>query len=295
MELRQLRYFLSAAKHLSFTRAAEECCIVQSAMSQQIRSLEKELDVTLFDRTKQGLRLTPEGRIAAQEAQRLLSQAEVMQEAIRQAKTSAHSMLRVGCQGNLLRESLPKALASVRAKYPDILIRVQSGELQRLLTELRDEQLDCVVALYGKTLEELDWISTQAIAFETACVLLPAQSALARREKVSMKDLAGQTLIHCQAMEELPGDPLNLGGKRVRVEARSDIETLVAAGYGVSFCPKSALPVHPGIACREVEDLPRGQICVAWRRGSAAEERVHALASLLMMAASEKKRCILNY
>ena len=288
MELRQLRYFLSAAKHLSFTRAAEECCIVQSAMSQQIRSLEKELDVVLFDRTKQGLRLTPEGRIAAQEAQRLLRQAEAMQEAIRQARSSARSLLRVGCQGNLLRESLPRALASMKARYPDTRVYIQSGPLQKILGELRDDQLDCAVTLYGKRLEELDWIGQQAIALETARVMLPAQSPLAAQDRVSIKALAGQTLIHCPAFEETPGDPIDLGGKRVRVESRSDLEAMVAAGYGVSFCPGSAVQPHPGIACREVEGLPCGQICLVWRRGSPAEERVHAFASLLMMTASEK-------
>ena len=287
MELRQLRYFLSAAKHLNFTRAAEECCIVQSAMSQQIRALEKELDVTLFDRMKQGLRLTPEGRIAAQEAQRLLNQAEAMQEAIRQARTSAHSMLRVGCQGNLLRENLPKALAAVRTRYPDTLVYIQSGPLQKLLAELRDEQLDCAVTKYEKNLDEREWIATRIIAFETARVLLPAQSPLAARDRVSIKALAGQTLIHCAGFEEMAGIPVNLGGKRIRVESRSDLETMVAAGYGISFCPGSAVQPHPGIACREVEGLPRGQICLVWRKDSPAGERIHALASLLMMASSE--------
>ena len=82
MELRQLRYFLSAARHRSFTEAARECCVVQSAMSQQIKALEKELDVTLFERTKHGLRLTHEGQTLEQEATALLQQATQLHTAV---------------------------------------------------------------------------------------------------------------------------------------------------------------------------------------------------------------------
>lgn len=285
MELRQLRYFLSAAKHLSFTRAAGECCIVQSAMSQQIRALEKELDVTLFDRTKQGLRLTPEGRIAAKEAQRLLNQAEDMQEAIRQA--SAHSLIRVGCQGNLLRESLPRVLAEMRTRDPDALVYIRSDALPKLMTALRDERLDCVLALGGKAAEAPDWTGIQPIAFETICVLLPVQSPLAARERVPADALAGQTLIYCPDFEDMPVTPDSLEGKSLRVGSTADVETLVAAGYGISFCPKSAAPRHPDIACRPVEGLPRSQLSLIWRRGDPAEAQIHAFASLLLMNVSE--------
>lgn len=289
LELRQLRYFLSAAKHLSFTRAAEECCIVQSAMSQQIRALEREWGVTLFDRTKHGLRLTPEGRTAAQEAQRMLDQAESMQDTIRQARTGAYSVLRVGCQGNLLREALPRALSGLRSRYPELSAVVHGGLMQTLLPELREGHLDCAVAVRGRTMEKLDWLNVQPLGEETIRAMLPAQSPLAAQNTVSLQDLAGETLIlyATTPWEDMPVPPLDLSERRVRVESQSDIETLVAAGYGVSFCAASAARPHPGIAYREVEDLPKFESCLIWRHGVPGEERVRTFASLLMMSLSE--------
>lgn len=74
MEFKQLQYFLSAAEYLNFTEAAQACFIVQSAMSQQISSLEKELGVTLFVREKRVLRLTAEGETLVLEARKILNQ-----------------------------------------------------------------------------------------------------------------------------------------------------------------------------------------------------------------------------
>ena len=74
MEFKQLQYFLSAAEYLNFTEAAQACFIVQSAMSQQISSLEKELGVTLFVREKRVLRLTAEGETLVLAARKILNQ-----------------------------------------------------------------------------------------------------------------------------------------------------------------------------------------------------------------------------
>lgn len=292
MELRQLRYFLSAARHLSFTRAAEECCIVQSAMSQQIRALEKELDVTLFERGKQGLRLTPEGRVAAEEARRLLKQAEAMMDAVRQAKNNARSTLRVGYQGNLLREAFPGALAAMRGKYPDISVFVKSGAFHKLFDALRDGELDCVLALYGWGIESADWVSSQGICYEELCAMLPARSPLAAKSEITARELRKQKLILLD--REQRGDRLlellTVDGQRpecMYADTQGDIETLVAAGCGVSICAKSAALTHNGITCRPVPELPRTQACLLWRRDMPDAERVHLLASFLVMTASE--------
>ena len=147
MELRQLKYFLSAARCLSFTRAAEECHIVQSAMSQQIRALEKELGVDLFERTRQGLRLTPEGEATVRESEALMERIQNLSAAVRAARNGAPAPLRLGVQGNLLRETLPKALRALRSAHPEIAIQVKSDSLLRLMTDMKEDRLDCVLAM----------------------------------------------------------------------------------------------------------------------------------------------------
>ena len=291
MELRQLRYFLSAVKHLSFTDAAEECCIVQSAMSQQIRALEKELGVALFERTKRGLRLTREGEFAALEARRLLEKADAMRITVRQAGLQGGT-LRVGCQCNLLHDRLSRALAALRHEAPDLRAYVKTGLRQSLLTELRDGKLDCVIALYERSLAEADEMETQAIAFEDVLAMLPANSDLTSQKTIPIDELLrGRLILYASEFHnDALNDVLSGGGadaERLYVESQSDIETLVSAGYGISFCVGSAQRANAGIAYRGISGVTRLQSCLVFRQDSPKIERVRRFASYLLMDASE--------
>ena len=77
MEIRQLKYFIAAAKHLNFTKAAKECSIVQTAMTQQVANLESELKVKLFERTHRNLSLTPAGERFLKSAKKIVNQAKI--------------------------------------------------------------------------------------------------------------------------------------------------------------------------------------------------------------------------
>ena len=83
MEIRQLKYFISAATHLNFTRAARECFIVQTAMTQQIANLENEIGVRLFERGYRSLTLTPAGEVFLQDAREIVAQAQAAGERVK--------------------------------------------------------------------------------------------------------------------------------------------------------------------------------------------------------------------
>ena len=291
MELRQLRYFLSAANHLSFTKAAEECCIVQSAMSQQIRALENELDVTLFERTKKGLRLTPEGRVTAEQVRKLLDHVEEVQTAVQQAKISAMSTLRLGCQGNLFREILPRALAALRSEGPNRIFHVRNDIFHHLLGALRDGQIDCIIALYEEAMALEAWMSTRIICNDRLVAMLPKNSPLAACDIVPLDALLSETLILFASNLRYSwlGDIQErvTGERCVFAVSQTAIETLVAAGCGVSLCAGSAVRPHSSIVYRPVSGLPPLQVCLMWRRDSAEEPRILALASQLVMTSSE--------
>ena len=106
MEFKQLQYFLSAAEYLNFTEAAQACFIVQSAMSQQISSLEKELGVTLFVREKRVLRLTA---TLVLEARKILNQVNNSRLLVQSIAKGYQHVFRIGCNGDLCRENLPRA------------------------------------------------------------------------------------------------------------------------------------------------------------------------------------------
>ena len=107
MELRHLRYFVAVAEELHFRRAAERLHIAQPAVSEQVRKLEDELGVRLFDRTQRNVGLTDAGAALLPEASRVLRQAEAARLAARSARDRPGDVLRIGYVPTALLASIP--------------------------------------------------------------------------------------------------------------------------------------------------------------------------------------------
>src|SRR4051812_2582952 len=120
MELRQLRYFVTLADELHFGRAAAREHIVQSALSQQLQRLERQLGVSLLERTTHHVKLTLAGRAFLPEARGLLAHAEQAAAIARRAARAAPT-LRVGIS-DAAYDSMPRILRSVRGQRPDLEI-----------------------------------------------------------------------------------------------------------------------------------------------------------------------------
>jgi DNA-binding transcriptional LysR family regulator len=145
MELRHLRYFVAVAEELHFRRAAERLHIAQPAVSEQIRRLEDELGVRLFDRTHRNVSLTDAGNALLEEARRVLRHAEVARQAARGAGARATMRLRVGYLPDSLPAAVPRALRQLATSAPAVQIDLQTGLAVRLVEDIRDGQLDAVV------------------------------------------------------------------------------------------------------------------------------------------------------
>jgi DNA-binding transcriptional LysR family regulator len=145
VELRHLRYFVAVAEELHFRRAAERLYVAQPAVSEQIRKLEAELGVRLFDRTHRCVALTHAGSALLAEARRVLHQAEIAQRAARNAHAFAGSKLRIGYVPDALPASVPRALQALASDVPNVEVTLETGATHQLIRSVRDEQLDAVV------------------------------------------------------------------------------------------------------------------------------------------------------
>jgi DNA-binding transcriptional LysR family regulator len=143
VELRHLRYFVAVAEELHFRRAAERLHIAQPAVSEQVRKLEAELGVRLFDRTQRNVALTDAGAALLTQAYRVLRQAEAARVAARSA--SDRPRLRIGYVPTALRASIPRTLRRLVAATPNLKTTMEPGPGVELSDAVRAGELDVAV------------------------------------------------------------------------------------------------------------------------------------------------------
>lgn len=144
MLLRQINYFCTVVKRGSFTEAAEECYISQSAISQQIQALEAELGAQLLLRENRRFSLTPAGEYFYRQGMLILDEADrLRKETVRLAGQNAH-MLRVGYLKSFGAAQMRRALAEFSDAFPDIDLKITTGTHEELYFGLRDGALDVV-------------------------------------------------------------------------------------------------------------------------------------------------------
>ena len=145
MELRHLRYFVAVAEELHFRRAAERLYVAQPAVSEQIRKLEAELGVRLFDRTHRSVSLTVPGKALLVEARRVLHLAEVAMLAARNARDGASALLRIGYVPDALPARVPRALQHLTSTSPRVEVALETGAALGLIQAVRDRRLEAAV------------------------------------------------------------------------------------------------------------------------------------------------------
>ena len=275
MEIRNLRYFISAARNLNFTKAAEECHIVQSAMTQQIAALEGELGVKLFTRRYKDMRLTPEGEVFYWEAQRLLEGMDRAVENVKSISEGYDRRLRLGYHGNLLRADLPKLLSRFRASFPRVKVSLQQSMLYQGIEALKKETIDGLFLVYWPVLAEEKELDYVILMPSPVKLVVSAGHPLAARKSVRLEELGEERFLFLDGSEVKGGlQSLAEAGfwPRMydRVDGHESLMILVESGYGVTLGLEAACQRKgPEFALVDIEDYrEERQICLAWKRDS---------------------------
>src|SRR4051812_2896765 len=192
MELRHLRYFVAVAEELHFRKAAERLHIAQPAVSEQIRKLEQELGVTLFNRSRRSVALTPAGTAFLEEARHVLRHAEVAQQAARNAVDRATTRLRIGYLPASLPASVPRALRHLAVSAPSVDVDLATGPALRLIEDLRARRLDAVVTSLPAPTQSL---RVTPLGEQGAVMVLPATHPRAVDSAITLRRLAPERLV----------------------------------------------------------------------------------------------------
>jgi DNA-binding transcriptional LysR family regulator len=193
VEVRQLQYFVALSKDLSFARAAERQHITQSALSQQIARLERDLGVTLFQRSVRGATPTPAGEMLLPQAQRVLAELADLRARAASIAREAHQELRIGSPTYAVRSrARQRVVAGFTASNPGTDIRFENAWSARLLESLVAGDLDLSFAMLAPDLPALEFVLVQS---EPALLILPAGHRLAQHREVGLADLAGERVV----------------------------------------------------------------------------------------------------
>lgn len=288
--LAQLRLFASAARHLSFARAAEELHVTQPAVSMQIRGLEEQVGLPLFDRTRRQLSLTTPGEyflLYARRALAALKDAEDMMAKMRGAQTGRLFIGLVSTADYFL----PRLLASFLREHPGIDVQLVVGNRRSLVAMLQQNELD--LAIMGRPPKELE-TRAEAFAVHPIGVVAPPTHELARREQIAPIDLVAERFIVREsgsgtraAMEAFFQEQGIGSGFAMEVGSNEAIKHAVAAGLGISFL--SLHTVHLELATKQliVLEVQGTPILKQW-------QVVHARAKTLSPAAEAFRYFVLD-
>ena len=278
MELRTLRYFVTLAEELHFGRAAHRLAITQPPLSIAIRSLENELGVRLFARTRRQVRLTHAGSIFLDEARIILARASAAPQLAQAADRGEVGRLAIGYMSATIFTLLPPLLRAFAARHPGVRLDLRELTLPQQLAALRTGDIDA--SLTRPPVADAD-VATADLLWEPLRVAMPARHPLARARSVRAAQLAGQPFVMFQRAPGLVLYDLVLGfclhhGFTPRVAQQASqthaVVGLVSAGIGVALVPASAEALRlRGVTFRPLaEKSPPVGTCVAWRRGDAS-------------------------
>jgi LysR family transcriptional regulator, hydrogen peroxide-inducible genes activator len=248
MNLRDLRYLVAVADLRHFGRAAEACFVSQPTLSGQIRKLEEELGVTLFERDSKSVTATPAGEAIVRHARLALAEADMISDLAHAHRDPLAGPLRLGVIPTIAPYLMPLVLRALRSRYAKLRLVLSEELTAPLIERLRRHEIDAALVA---TDERGDDLVALPLFVEPFWLAMPRKHALADADEVSLRDLqTGEVLLladgHCLADQarsicgsRVAGDTLESGDLRA-----SSLETLlqlVGAGYGTTLVPALAL------------------------------------------------------
>lgn len=283
MDLRQLRYFIAVAEEGHITRAAERLGMQQPPLSQQIKAIERELDLQLFHRKPRGVALTEAGRALLEEGRGILAQFDRGLETTRRAARGEQGRIAVGMTPTApFHPLVPRAVHTFREAFPLVSVTLEESLSDGLLERLRSERMD--LASIRNAVPDPAGLIIRPLLEEIMVAALPSGHSLAQGKTevaIPITSLASETFILYgppgSGMYDRTVAACYAAGFSPRVGQLAPRITstlgLIAAGFGVSFVPISMRAIAmDGVTYRKVKGpvQPRAILSLAFRRGDTA-------------------------
>jgi LysR family hydrogen peroxide-inducible transcriptional activator len=288
--LSQLRHLVAIADLSSFSKAADACFITQASISASVKELESGLGETLIERTKRSVRLTQLGEEVTRRARDILNQTEDLVGVVAAAGAPLSGKLRLGIIPTISPFLLPRVLPQLAKQYPNLDLSVTEDQSAPLVAKLRAGNLDALVLAFPYP---VDGMTSTLFANDPFLVALPRRHPLTAKERLTARDLKGETLLlldqgHCLRDHILGAGGVSSTSVSSAMQATSlhTLVQMVEGGMGLTLIPKMA--VDAGILrgtklqVRPLETARASrQIGLAYRPTSPRTEDFALLADIL--------------
>ncbi len=265
-----MRYVVAVAETGGFTRAAERCHVVQSALSHQIARLEKELGARLFDRTSRSVRLTAAGEAFVPVARQALQAAERARAEVEAVSGAVRGRLAVGAISTVSAVDLARELGEFRTRYPEVRISLRMEMSDPLLDAVREGALD--VAFVGLTPgARTVGVREKVLARGELVAVVPPEHPLAGREWTTLARVARETFVDWtagSAARRQRDEAFRAAG--LTAEVPFEVTTvefmaeLVRAGLGIGMVPEAFARRLGGLRTVRVRPAPERTERVVW-------------------------------
>jgi LysR family hydrogen peroxide-inducible transcriptional activator len=287
LTLKQFRYFEALAQHGHFGHAAAAAGISQPALSMQIKDMERDLGVKLFERAARQVRLTRFGEDFAPRVRDILRSVDEVEDLARLAQNSLSGRLRIGVIPTIAPYLLPSFIGQLTHAHPTLDIHIRETLTPRLIGELSEGRIDAaIVALpvSEPSFEEVaifdeDFVLIRPDKDEVRPV--PDAADLAKMQLLLLEEghcFRDQALAFCSMRSALPREGLD-------GSSLSTLVQLVGAGIGVTLIPDMAVSVETRSAAVSVARFkgvqPKRTIGMIWRKTSPLADQFHQIADIV--------------
>lgn len=271
VDLKQMRYVVAVAETGNFTRAAERCYVVQSALSHQIKALERELGFELFARTSRRVDITAAGAAFLPEARRALDAADRAVADAAAAIGEVRGRLVLGVIPTVTAVDVPAVLLAFRTAHPAVSVSLQVGGSDEFIAGIRDGAVD--VGVLGLPSGDIPaGVRSRVLARDRHVALVGADHPLAGRRSIDLARLADETFVDFptdtpgRAQSDRAFEAIGLT-RDVAFEAMAldIIAELVKSGLGIALLPSAVAPKgEPGLATVALRRGPTRTEHLAW-------------------------------
>jgi len=251
LNVTRLKVLKEVAYHGSFSAAAEALSYTQSAVSQQIATLEAETGMALLERHPRGVTLTAAGQALVGHAEGILARLETAEAALSAIAGLRGGRLRMASFSTAGATLMPLAIATFRASYPDVELTLEEGEPEEIVPRLRAGELDLALLFeFGDEIRLQRDMTRVDLLEDPMFLALPPEHRLAARQKIRLEDLARDAWVQTSSSSPCARHVVRIchaAGFEPNVAFESDdyqtVQGLVAAGVGVALIPELALSV----------------------------------------------------